>query len=256
MQIQQVNRADILGRYEALASYLKRWQAGAFDPANVEVQAGEKIWLDLDDAEATILTDEQAADLNATARAGFFALRDDLTSASDLTEMGTVIGYLPCADMDALTDRIAIHFETLAKDLEWQKFAVLTDVKRPFLDQKNDFAPVRKAEAHLVDRGFSRSSSDGFECDLEGLLDLLPHLFWVVRCNAGAPKLQISAEGTKVVLILCQRANIHFCTYKVREKIWLKKTLASAGFEIETDGVCRDRFASDGGIEGRRLDLS
>ena len=256
MHIQQVNRADILGRYAALASYLKRWQADAYDPANVEVQAGEKVWLDMEDAEATVLTDEQAANLNATARAEFFALRDDLTAADDLTEMGTVIGYLPSPNMDAFADRIAMHFETLAKDLEWQKFAVLTDVKRPFLDQKNDFDPVRKAEAHLIDRGFSKSSSDGFECDLEGLLDLLPHLFWIVRCNAGAPKLQISAEGTNIVLILCHRANIHFCTYKVREKIWLKKTLGSAGFEIETDGVCRDRFASDSGIEGRRLDLS
>lgn len=256
MQIQQVERAELLRRYEPLASYLKRWQADTYNPENVAVQAGEKVWLDKNDAAATVLSEEQAESLNAEASAEFLALRDDLAFAPDLIEMGTVIGYLPSPDMDAFADQIATHFAALANGLGWQKFAVMTDVRRPFLDQENDFESVRKAESHLLERGFSRSSDDGFECDLEGLLDLLPHLFWIARCNVSAPKLQIAANGARIVLILCYRANIHFCTYKIREKIWLKKILASTGFQIEKDGVCRDRFSENGCIEGRHLDLS
>lgn len=256
MQIQQVQRAELLCRYGALASYLKKWQADAYDPADFVVRAGEKVWLDTDDDASTVLSDALAAELNAKSQADILGLRDDLESVDDMPEMGTVIGYLPCSDMDAFADGIASHFRILADGLDWQKFAVLTDVRRSFLDQENDFEPVAKAEAHLLERGFSKASSDGFECDLEGLLDLLPHLFWIARCNAGAPKLQIAAEGARVVAVLCYRANFHFVTYKVKEKIWLKKLLSSAGFEIEKDGICRDRFVENGTVAGRRLDLS
>lgn len=78
-------------------------------------------------------------------------------------------------------------------------------------------------------------------------------LMWTMRMDAGYGPVYFATDGAPLVASFCQHGNLHLDIYDPDVLGALRESAPSAGLEEAIDGVCRERFATDGAIPGRRL---
>lgn len=217
---------------------------------------GEEVLFDNDSDEATALTVEMADKLNKEAEDQWLE-RCDLFDPPppQIKGSGTLIAELPCRTFDLFAETIGGKIEALCSAMWWDVLLVLPVMATPYLIQENDYPPVERATAALIDLGLASDFMGGMVLQPSSAASVFNPLFWIVRCNASAPYIAFAAAGSAVVGTLCDYGNIHFDTYKATEKAQLEDALGDVGFNIPPDGVCDEKFSDESAVDGRKMVL-
>ncbi len=256
MSIERVSRTHIFTQTPVLARYLYDWQVACYNPNEDKFEAGEEVWLDLDDDATTKLSAKQADELNQEHAEFCAAMRDPFAaSPPELSRPDCLIAELPTDDIGVFMAEIGTQTSALCQQMGWQTLFVLPYVRAPILSQDNDYRQALQATERLVELGLPRDYAGGLALDSADIAEVCAPLFWITRCNAAAPYIAFAAPGSAVVGTVCKYGNYHLDVYDKDEHARLSNALAQIGFEVPDDGLCEERFAETSAIEGRRLDL-
>ncbi|WP_420339324.1 hypothetical protein [Roseibium sp.] len=232
-KIEAKARTEILEEFPALASKLKSWQEVAYDPSEHFFDAGEEVWLEDDDEEPTLLTEEMAASINEETRVNVLSARDSFPEDRLLPVYSDgFFAHLECRTKEEFGQRIQETFLKFSEETGEDRFAVLSEAKIPILCQKNEYAEA--AESFLEINGLARDSDSGFVCNASGISSLLPHLFTIAKCNASAPAVYISSATNEFVAFLCKDLNFHVSLYEPGVTADVQDALQTAGFIVHT----------------------
>ena len=88
----------------------------------------------------------------------------------------------------------------------------------PWLNGENDHKPVGAATAYLKAH-IPPSFNGGFAIRGNEIREFIPHLFWLIRGNAGLPEVMMAFEESGTVLSFCQYGVLHAVFYDTDEKI-------------------------------------
>ena len=147
---------------------------------------------------------------------------------------------------------IARALEQLRIELNESDLIILGVENIPWLIQENDYQPVKNALNYL-ERNIDSDFNGGFLYREEGLLEFIPHLFWLTRCNASLPYFYMSFPKAKTFISLCKYGVLHFECYDQDEKIKILQILSDLNFkELES---CGDPIEFDN-FNGRKIKIS
>ena len=197
---------------------------------------GESIILEIDDDKGTILTKELAQKLNQEQNDEFEINRDknpfDNPEELELIEKLLIISS--AKSKTAYLNDIAKLLENIRVELEETDLIILGVENTPWLYQDNEYLPVRKALDYLEQR-IDKTFNGGFLLRDNDIYEFVPHLFWLVRCNASLPYFYMSYPKSKTVITLCKYGVLHFEFYDESEKAQILKILSDFNFkEIES----------------------
>jgi len=253
MGVEYLSREKILEQNQIFARHIHNAQK-AFAPDLFE--PGEEVLLDDESDEAVALTIEMADKLNKEAEDQWLQQSDPFEpSPPQIADSGSLIAELPCKTFDLFAKTIGGKIEALCHAMSRDVLLVLPVSATPFLVQENDYPPVERATAALIDMGLATDFPGGLVLQPSSAARVFGHLFWIVRCNASAPYIAFAAGGSSVVGTLCDYGNIHFDTYQATEKVQLADALTEVGFNIPPDGMCEEKFSDESAVEGRRMVL-
>lgn len=256
MPLKLVPRGQIFELNQTLAHYIYQWQLATFDPSIDRFEPGDEVWLETDDEQATVISEEKAEELNRDYEEYCISMRDDFDPVpQEKNYTGSIIAELPSQNFESFTTIVGTKFRDFAKEMGWNEFLVISDAKAEYLHQDNTFSPVQNAQTQLMNLGLTKEYSGGIIIDHETIEPFLTSIFWIVRCNAATPNISITAKDAPIIATLCKYGNFHFECYDKAEEKKLEEALLSTGFAIAEDGVCMEHFSDDGIIEGRRIPL-
>lgn len=256
MPIKFTSRKNIFEQNPVLASHIYHWQRATYNPAHNLYEVGEKVVLNINDEDAVTLTAAQAEELNRDYEEYCAKLCDDFVSApQEVPICDRLIAEWPCRDINVFIEKIGPQIQALGQSMNWRSLLVISDVKNPYLEQKNDFSPAKQARETLGEMGLSNDYHGGINLSDAAIAEFFSAIFWIVRCNACAPYILFSAPNSAIVGTLCKYGNIHFECYEGCKLNKFKNALTMAGFEIPDDGLCREHFSSSSAIDGRRLQI-
>lgn len=75
---------------------------------------------------------------------------------------------------------------------------------------KTDFDPVVKSQDYWKDIGVTGKFTGAFQLSGEDLAEFIPHLLWIIRCNASLPYCWFSASKLEFVGDIFKYGTIHF----------------------------------------------
>ena len=209
--------------------------------------------LEGDDEGIAILTKETAKKLTIEQNEEFEKNRDKNPFSNpinlDFIESRLIISSKKKSE-DYLND-IARAFEQIRIELNESDLIVLGVENIPWLFQENDYQPVKKALNYLkgkIDIDFN----GGFLLREESLLEFIPHLFWLTRCNASLTYFYMSFPNAKTMISICKYGVLHFEFYDQEEKLKILKLLSDQNFK-ELD-ECGDPIEFDN-FDGRRIKI-
>ena len=180
----------------------------------------------------TILTKETANDLNSKQNQEFENNRDKNPFSDslylNLIESRLIISSKQNTE-DYLND-ISQSLEQIRIELNESDLMILGVNNTPWLIQENDYKPVKKALDYLK-RKIDSKFDGGFLFREENLIEFIPHLFWLTRCNASLPYFYMSFPKSKCIITLCKYGVLHFEFYDQDEKIKILKILSDLNFK-------------------------
>lgn len=97
----------------------------------------------------------------------------------------------------------------LLKALQSDTFIFLGDTTVPWLNQKNDYQPVKLAQAYLTNENVGKRFNGALQVDTVELPTFIRHVAWLIRCNAALPYFHFIDEGQNIVGSICQDGNLH-----------------------------------------------
>ena len=214
-------------------------------------EEGESVILDLDDDEGTILSKELTGKLNTEQFEAFEKSRDinPFLNSDKLEFIESRLLISPKESTTEYLNDIAYSLEKLRVELKESHLMILGVQNTPWLSQENEYLPVKNALAYLkqsVDKDFD----GGFLLKENSILEFIPHLFWLTRCNASLPYFYMSFPGSKTAITICKYGVVHFEFYGQDEKIKILQLLADLNFK-ELDN-CGDPIEFDG-FDGREI---
>lgn len=242
------SRKEILSINPAFTKFILDLQL-SFKPESYE--EGEKILFDLDDDEATVLTKQLTDKLNEEQEKEFEENRD-INPFEDSVSLEFIETRLIISSNKNSLDylqNIASLLEIMRAKLGESELMILGVENTPWLAQENDYLPVRNALDYLgkkIDKDFA----GGFLLKEDAIIEFIPHLFWLIRCNAGLTYFYFSFPNSKTMISLCKYGVLHFEFYDQEEKLKILKTLSSLNFK-EVD-ECNDPIEFDK-FDGRQM---
>ncbi len=142
--------------------------------------------------------------------------------------------------------------ENLRQKLNEDNLMILGGCNTPWLYQDNDYLPVKKALNYLEEQ-VGKSFDGGFLLKENELKEFIPHLFWLVRCNASLPEFYISYPKSNTIINICKYGVLHFEFYSKDEKDAVLQLSSSMKFQrVET---CYAPINFDD-FEGRNLKIT
>jgi hypothetical protein len=244
------SRKEILKINPAFTKFILDLQL-SYKPEPFEV--GESVILELDDDEGTTLTKELAEKLNREQNEEFETNRDinPFPTSEELVFLENRL-IIPSKDntTEYLSD-IANSLEKIRLELKETDLIVLGVQNTPWLYQENDYLPVINALNYLKQRVNSEFNG-GFLLKEESLLEFIPHLFWLTRCNASLPYFYMSFPKSKTIITICKYGVLHFEFYNQDEKMRILQVLSGLNFK-ELD-KCGDPVEFDN-FDGRRIEI-
>ncbi|RJE75238.1 hypothetical protein [Reichenbachiella sp. MSK19-1] len=207
------SRNDILKLNNCFAEHLLSVQKAKHEPSE-EWNEGDTVILD-DSDKPTVLTKEQADNLNQEDLEHYLKNRDDITveKLHDWDSQTTLISSKQTIK-DYFYD---ISFALIEITKEHGNLIIMGDWNTPWLNQNNDYPPVLEALNFLktkIDFDFN----GGFYLTQHEIKEFIPHLFWLTRCNASLPQFMMSFEKSKTILNICKNGVLHFEFYDSIEK--------------------------------------
>lgn len=249
-----IERSEAFAVSPAIAAWVVGFQRALFVLDEHLVAEGEAVWLEPDAEEPCVLTARQAERMNAETREEFARLLDPFPETPDRAVDGREIVAEPdCRSMRGIGGAMKRHMNLLADELGADELIVLPAVRQSILCQSNDYPPVARATAVLEAAGLAQSERMATIGPVDVVAEWLGPLFWIARCNAGAPDIVVGAPGVPLAGVLCKHGNVHFTAIEKRRE--MIGALKRSGFRLPPNGACRERFARRSAIAGRRLDL-
>jgi len=229
------SRKEILEINPAFTKFILDMQL-SYKPEPFEV--GEIVILELDKDEGTTLTEELANKLNREQNEEF-EINRDINPFPNLEELVLIDNRLIISSKDNTTEYlsdIANSIEKIRVELKESNLIVLGVQNTPWLHQENDYLPVNNALNYLKKRVDSEFNG-GFLLKEESLLEFVPHLFWLTRCNASLPYFYMSFPKAKTIITICKYGVLHFEFYEQDEKMKILQILSDLNFkEIDSCG--------------------
>lgn len=190
--------------------------------------AGQKAYLTAEGA-LSVLTEAQAAQLNREDQQRFLDNCDKvpLHKGPDAVDSTTMIA--PGEQRVAYLEQIATALRQLSE--EYGSLTVLGDWNTPWLNQSNDYPPVAQALDFLrtqIDETFD----GGFVLEGKEITRFIPHLFWLIRCNASLPEFMISFVRANFVVSICKYGVLHIAFYDGDERQAIMSFLRAKGFRV------------------------
>ena len=148
---------------------------------------------------------------------------------------------------------IAFALQYLVESMNIPSLIFMGDTGAAWLSQDNDYAPVKEAMDFLEGEKVGKKFNGGLKVTAEDLTTFIPHLFWLVRCNAALPIFYLMNEDQTVLANFCQYGNIHISPLNKRADKLFHKHLPQSGLTIFTDLYCYDSFGKAGKLNGRRI---
>ncbi len=253
MSVHFASRDDAFDGYPWLAHHVHAWQSQALDPSADRFEPGDEVFMELDDEDATVLTEELANRLNREHDAHLAALRDDFRGPPpDGKSTAFTIAEPPGGTMEQSAALSGAAFSDLCKALGCDEIAILPMTRTPILVQNNEHSD--SASRQLEEMGLKPDFDGAIIGAPDEIAPFVGPLFWIARYNACAPYITFGMKGLAIAGAFCQYVNFHFDSYDDGSKALLT-ALDACGFAVPKDGLCRERFSEAGAIEGRRLDL-
>ncbi|MEZ4804715.1 MAG: hypothetical protein R2852_04325 [Bacteroidia bacterium] len=216
-------------------------------------EAGDSVALELNDVEGTTLTKELAEKLNRDQYDEFETNRD-INPFPYSEELVFIENRLIISSKDNTSEYlsdIANSIEKIRLELKETDLIVLGVQNTPWLYQENDYLPAKNALNYLKQRVNSEFNG-GFLLKEESLLEFIPHLFWLTRCNTSLPHFYMSFPKSKTIISICKYGVLHFEFYNQEEKMRILQILSGLNFK-ELDN-CGDPIEFDN-FDGRRIEI-
>lgn len=247
------SRAEILALNPVFTKFILNWQL-SLKPE--PFAAGDRVDSDSynlegDEEGTAILTQEMAEKLTIEQNEAFEQKTDKnpFSAPIDLNLIDSRLIISSKENAEAYLNDFASALEQIRIELNESDLLVLGVDSTPWLYQKNNYKPVKKALDYLkgiVDADFN----GGFLLKEGSLLAFIPHLFWLIRCNASLPLFFMSFPNAKTVISICKYGVVHFDFYDKEESVKILRLLSKYDFR-EVDS-CGDPVAFDN-FDGRRL---
>ena len=139
--------------------------------------------------------------------------------------------------------------EALLQLTDQHQLLILGELPIPWLCQENDYPPVNRA-IEFLQQHIDPEFRGGFVLEEGQILEFIPHLFWLTRCNAGLPLFWMAFNHGQTIMSLCKHGGLHFDFYQHEEQQIIHTYLKSNGFH--TVKRCADPINFDN-FEGRQL---
>lgn len=254
MSVEYVSRKQVFKQNPVLARHIYEWQTNSYDPVENSYEAGEKVFLEIDDDEPAILTAKQAAELNKDYEDYCKKECDPFDPPPPEIGRGEFfIAELECQSFEEFIEKIGTRIEKVCHSMEWDRLLMISGSRIPYLAQENDYPPVERAKGKLISLGLEPEFTGALILQSPSVGEFFSQLFWIARCNAEAPYISFSAPGSAVVGTLCKYGNIHFDTYCEKENSRLLEAVKKNGFNVPDDGYCEEKFSETGALDGRRI---
>lgn len=231
-------RTEILGINQIFTEYLINCQQAKYDQSVSPYHEGDATTLHNTD-KAVTLTKEQAEALNKEDKEFFIANKDTNPFETELkaNHLGSSILRSGKNSTKAYLTDLSESLEGLRLLLDQEALIILADWPTPWLYQENDYPPAKRAYEFFQGK-IETSFNGGFELKSSELTGFIPHLFWLIRCNASLPEFRMTFPTSGMVISICQYGNLHLEFYDEKEQKKALKYFNSIGFfEVEN---CRN----------------
>ncbi len=215
---------------------------------------GESVLLNDDDKEETVLTKAKADELNEEIIEEFKQKCDVnfFENSSSLKWISRSLLISSKVHASEYLDDISLLFNAIRKEIEADYLMILGGFNIPWLYQNNDYFPVQEALKFLRHR-IDDTFAGGFLLNENELKEFIPHLFWLIRCNASLPEFYISYPNSNTIISICRYGVLHFEFFDEKEKNKILNLSSLMKFkEVET---CYDPINFDE-FEGRNLKIN
>ncbi|AEA45576.1 hypothetical protein [Fluviicola taffensis] len=195
-------------------------------------EEGDRLLLDIDDEEATVLTKELTEELNAEQLNDFETNRDKF-SFSESIELNFIETGLFISSKKKTSDYfsdVSGLIDQIRQKLQEKHVIILGDWNTPWLSQQNDYLPVKNALTYLSTK-IDHSFDGGFLLKEQEVIEFMPHLFWQIRCNTALPLIYLTFPNSKTFISICQYSVLHFQFYSENEKTTILEILSEWKFK-------------------------
>lgn len=209
---------------------------------------GESVILDSSNDE-TILTKELADKLNLEELKEFEKKLDSnpFTNSIQNNFIGNQLMISSENQPQKFLSDVAILLEKLRIHLNEDNLVILNVHKEPWLSDESNYKPYKDATSYLSKK-IDVSFNGGFTLKATDLIEFIPHLFWLVRCNNNLAYVYMTFPNAKTIISICRYGVLHFSFYDITEKSKVAAKLNEMGFtEVER---CYDPVKFDS-FEGR-----
>jgi hypothetical protein len=178
----------------------------------------------------------------------FDCLKNDIIS---YTTFNKIIG-LNHYDIDTFTQTVRNKLTELFEILHATHFIIIAHLRLDFFaNSNNEFEPLMNAYQKLENIVGGSAYKEAFEIDMSSLPEFIEIMFWITRCNAGAPEyIFLFDEEEQIQINICKYGNVHLTEYN-KEQITESK-LKALGWTIIQEREF-DNFSDDGKITGRKI---
>lgn len=159
-------------------------------------------------------------------------------------------------NQDLYLEKFSEQLKSLANKFDAENFIITMDLPCSWIGQKNDFDKIQSAYAFLKSIGVDNEFYGGFIVPKKELSQILPHLFWIVRCTGMMPSVRFVIDNIPIVFMLCKYFNLHAIFYN--EKLYneqIDDIMSDTGLILcRTERCVPPNFHGDtsGKIEGRK----
>ena len=238
------SRKEILAINPCFASCLVGIQKANYAPS--PYKKGDDVILD-DSLDSVILSQEQAESMNAEEERFYLVNRDEFESEVSYDYSGNALLISSQKNIHDYLQDLGQAINGLTHRLG--PVLILGDWNTPWLYQKNEYPPAKAAYEYLSQQ-VEPNFNGGFVLASDDLIDFIPHLFWLTRCNMALPTIWMAYESSTTIMNICKNGILHFEFY---DKVETTETLThykARGFKsVET---CSDPIEIDK-FDGRQI---
>ncbi|WMX13148.1 hypothetical protein [Aureispira sp. CCB-E] len=245
------SRKEILKLNPTFSTFIIQLQNSTYNPElSHQYKEGEEILFENDKIEK--LTKEAAQRLNQEAIDEFIKKKDyfPFEKETKLNFCGRALFKSTKTDTIVYLNDIADILNIIRQSLNESSILILGLIKNSWF-QENDYAPISRAMNYLEEK-INKNFDGGFILKENEILKFIPHLFWLIRCNASLPETYMTFPKSKTIFYICKYGIIHFEFYDEAEKKQILEILEKKHFEKVNS--CNDPIEFDS-FEGRRINL-
>jgi hypothetical protein len=244
-------RQEILQINKVFTYHLIQVQDAKQKPKENEYKIGDKVILD-DSNKSVTLTQVLVDKLNKESIEDYNANKDSNPFTNEFKWIGwTTMISAKKSVSDYLTD-LGTTIEKLRIYTKNNSLIILGDWSTPWLYQENDYKPV-KDSLDFLKSIVAPDFNGGFLLHGQDLVDFIPRLFWLIRCNMSLPQFMMTFENLKTIITICKHGVIHFESYDTNELSMIVDFFKQLDF-VEIDN-CSDPIKFDN-FDGRQIKLS